>query len=70
MEYRPVRRENDDEGFPNKYQYGLALKGRAKWRRMAERFPKEVQGIVGGVFGARKHYAEFLGCPDARRIVQ
>ena len=49
MEYRLVRREKDDEGFSNKYQYGLALKGRAKWRRMAEVFPKEVGGIGGKV---------------------
>ena len=47
IEYRLVRREKDDEGFQNRYQYGLALKGRAKWRRMAELFPKEIGGIGG-----------------------
>ena len=45
MEYRLVRRERDHEDFSNRHQYGLALKGRAKWRRMAELFPKEVRGI-------------------------
>ena len=47
MEYGLVRREDGDEGVGSQYRYSLALKGRAKWRRMVEAFPKEVQ-VVGG----------------------